>query len=81
MPGKGHNIIVVGTSAGGMEALDDLIGQLPTDLPASTFIVQHMAPESTGEALLHKLRNINPLAANWLKMDKLSSQDESTSPS
>lgn len=56
MPGKGHNIIVVGTSAGGMEALDDLIGQLPTDLPASTFIVQHMAPESTGDALLHRLR-------------------------
>ena len=56
MPGKGHNIIVVGTSAGGMEALDDLIGQLSTDLPASIFIVQHMAPESTGEALLHRLR-------------------------
>ena len=56
MPGKGRNIIVIGTSAGGMEALDDLIGQLPTDLPVSIFIVQHMAPESTGEALLHKLR-------------------------
>jgi two-component system chemotaxis response regulator CheB len=56
MPAKGHNIIVIGTSAGGMEALDDLIGQLPTDLPACIFIVQHMAPESTGEALLHRLR-------------------------
>jgi len=32
-----------------------VIGQLSTDLPASIFIVQHMAPENTGEALLHRL--------------------------
>jgi len=55
MPGKGHNIIVIGTSAGGLEVLDSLIGQLPTDLSASIFIVQHMAPENTGGALLHRL--------------------------
>src|SRR5438309_3437222 len=56
MSGKGRNIIVIGTSAGGLEALDTLIGQLPTDLPPSIFIVQHMAPQNTGEALLHRLR-------------------------
>ena len=56
MPGKGRNIIVIGTSAGGLEALDTLIGQLPTDLPAAIFIVQHMAPQNTAEALLHRLR-------------------------
>lgn len=56
MPSKGRDIIVIGTSAGGLEALDELIGQLPTDLPASIFIVQHMAPEGTGQALLHRLR-------------------------
>jgi two-component system chemotaxis response regulator CheB len=56
MANKGHDIVVIGTSAGGLEALDTLIGQLPTDLPASIFIVQHMAPENTGEALLHRLR-------------------------
>ena len=55
MASKGRNIIVIGTSAGGLEALDALIGQLPTDLPASIFIVQHMAPENTGGALLHRL--------------------------
>lgn len=55
MPRKGRNIVVVGTSAGGLEALDGLIGELPTDLPASIFIVQHMAPENTAEALLHRL--------------------------
>jgi hypothetical protein len=35
MPKKGRDVIVIGTSAGGLEALDQLIGQLPTDLPAS----------------------------------------------
>ena len=29
MASKGRNIIVIGTSAGGLEALDALIGQLP----------------------------------------------------
>ena len=51
----GHDIIVVGASAGGLEALDALIGQLPADLAASIFIVQHMAPENNGEALMRRL--------------------------
>ena len=55
MPTKGRNIIVIGTSAGGLQTLDTLIGQLPTDLPASLCIVQHMAPENNGEALLQRL--------------------------
>ena len=55
MQSKGRNIVVVGTSAGGLEALDQLIGQLPTDLPASIFIVQHMDPHNSGEPLLRRL--------------------------
>jgi two-component system, chemotaxis family, protein-glutamate methylesterase/glutaminase len=31
----GHDIIVVGTSAGGVEALQILVGGLPCDLPAA----------------------------------------------
>jgi two-component system chemotaxis response regulator CheB len=54
MPRKGRTIIVIGTSAGGLAALDKLIGGLP-HLPASIFIVQHMAPESSAEPLLHRL--------------------------
>jgi len=50
-----HNIVVIGTSAGGLEALDTLVSQLPTDLPTPIFIVQHMAPENTGIALIHRL--------------------------
>ena len=55
MPAKGRNIIVVGTADGGLEALDQLVGALPTDLPASIFIVQHMAPHNSGEPLLRRL--------------------------
>jgi two-component system chemotaxis response regulator CheB len=55
MRSKRRNIIVVGTSAGGLETLDELVGQLPTDLPASLFIVQHMAPGNSGEALTRRL--------------------------
>src|SRR5437763_8135292 len=55
MPEKGHNVIVIGTSAGGLEALDALVSQLPTELPATIFIVQHMAPQNTGIALLNRL--------------------------
>lgn len=52
---KKRDLVVIGTSAGGLEALDDLIGQLPTDLPASIVIVQHVAPESNGMALVRRL--------------------------
>lgn len=52
---EGRNIVVVGTSAGGLETLDQLVGQLPTDLRASIFIVQHLAPPNSGEPLLRRL--------------------------
>lgn len=55
MASRRRNIIVIGTSAGGLEALDNLVGQLPTNLPASIFIVQHLAPGLSGSALLHRL--------------------------
>jgi two-component system chemotaxis response regulator CheB len=55
MSSKGRSIVVIGTSAGGLEVLDQLIRQLPSELPAAIFIVQHMAPENSGGALLHGL--------------------------
>jgi two-component system, chemotaxis family, protein-glutamate methylesterase/glutaminase len=42
MPCK--DIVVVGASAGGMEALQKLVASLPAGLGASIFIVWHMAP-------------------------------------
>jgi two-component system, chemotaxis family, protein-glutamate methylesterase/glutaminase len=55
MQSKGRNIVAVGTSAGGLEALDEVVGQLPADIPASIFIVQHLAPEGSGGPLLERL--------------------------
>ena len=39
-----RDIIIIGASAGGIGALSQLIGSLPKTLPASIFIVQHLAP-------------------------------------
>jgi two-component system, chemotaxis family, protein-glutamate methylesterase/glutaminase len=43
--GFGRDIIVIGASAGGVEALSDLSENLPADLSASVFIVLHVPPE------------------------------------
>ncbi|MDR5798028.1 chemotaxis protein CheB [Caballeronia sp. LZ008] len=37
-----RDIIVVATSTGGLEALSQLLGALPSDLPASVFVVMHI---------------------------------------
>ena len=44
----GHDIIVVGASIGGLEALRSMVADLPRDLPAAVFVVWHMAAESPG---------------------------------
>lgn len=43
-----HDIIVIGASAGGVEALSHRVAQLPHDLPAAVFVVQHTAPDGPG---------------------------------
>lgn len=41
-----RDIIVIGSSAGGIEALQKLIAGLPADLPATILIAQHTSPTS-----------------------------------
>lgn len=41
-----HDIFVVGASAGGVEALQKLTGQLPADFPGSIFVVIHIPPRT-----------------------------------
>jgi two-component system chemotaxis response regulator CheB len=43
-----HDIIVIGASAGGMDAIAELLKPLPADLPASLFVVQHLSSLSPG---------------------------------
>jgi two-component system, chemotaxis family, protein-glutamate methylesterase/glutaminase len=42
------DIVVIGTSAGGIDALRALVGGLPADFPAAIFVVLHTSPDSPG---------------------------------
>lgn len=56
------DIIVVGASAGGVEALRRLCAALPADLPASVLVVQHLSP-SARSVLPQLLDKVGPLPA------------------
>ena len=58
----GHDVIVVGASSGGVEALSRLAAQLPADLPASVFVVLHLLPH-TPSVLAEILDRAGPLRA------------------
>jgi two-component system chemotaxis response regulator CheB len=42
----GNDIVLIGASAGGVQALAQVIGGLPRDLPAAVFVVLHTSPDS-----------------------------------
>lgn len=51
----GHDIIVVGASAGGVEVLSQLVRGLPANLPAAIFVVLHISPN--GPSVLPNILN------------------------
>ena len=56
-PAEGHDIIVIGASAGGVQALCEVMDGLPPNLPAAVFVVLHVAPHghSALPAILSRL--------------------------
>jgi two-component system chemotaxis response regulator CheB len=54
-------VIVIGASAGGMEALCTLVSQLSEDFPAPILIVQHISADATGDYLLNALQRATKL--------------------
>ncbi|WP_187264593.1 chemotaxis protein CheB [Pontibacter beigongshangensis] len=52
---ENKRIIVIGTSAGGMQALCQLVEKLPADFPASIFVVQHLSADSSTQFLVNRL--------------------------
>jgi len=68
-----RDIIVVGASTGGIEALKVLVADLPTDLDASVFVVLHTAAHAVG-VLPQILEKAGPLrasnATNWQPIER-----------
>lgn len=58
----GHDIIVMGGSAGGVETLTRMVRELPADLPAAGFVVIHFSAYATS-VLPKILKRAGPLPA------------------
>jgi two-component system chemotaxis response regulator CheB len=57
-----RDIVVIGSSAGGVKALIELVKGLPADFPGTIFVAQHIAPY-TESLLPHILSTTGPLPA------------------
>ncbi|HEY4639370.1 MAG TPA: chemotaxis protein CheB, partial [Candidatus Udaeobacter sp.] len=62
-----RNIVVVGTSAGGVQALCDLTKHLPEDLDASIFVVMHIGSETMLPEILSHCGNLPAVIAEQRK--------------
>jgi len=58
---KADQILVVGASAGGLQAITRLITQLPEDFPAPVLIVMHISADASGDVLLDALNQSGKL--------------------
>jgi two-component system chemotaxis response regulator CheB len=60
-------IVVIGTSAGGLKALTRLISQLQSNFPAPILVVQHISADATGNVLLDVLNRNGKLKCTHAK--------------
>ena len=57
-----RDIVVIGASSGGLEALLENVPSLPRDLPAAVFVVVHVSPQGRSQ-LPHILGRAGPIPA------------------
>ncbi|RZK78165.1 MAG: chemotaxis protein CheB [Pedobacter sp.] len=55
------HVVVIGASAGGLDALVQLASQFGPEFPAPVLIVQHISPDASGNVLLSELRKTSKL--------------------
>jgi two-component system chemotaxis response regulator CheB len=66
MPESSRDIVVIGTSLGGFDALRRLTAEIPKGFPGSLFVVQHVGPDAP--SLLDRLLERNSkLPVRWAK--------------
>lgn len=67
---SGHDIIVIGASAGGLDPLSSIIKRLPTDINASVFIVKHVSAEAPEDILVQCLLRITRLPVRIVRHEE-----------
>lgn len=68
-PERGYDLVVIGSSAGGIEALTTLVAGLPVDFAASLVIAQHLAPDQVSH-LGEILARHTPLPVVWVRQQE-----------
>lgn len=58
---KSFHIIAIGASAGGLNAMTELISQLPAGLNAAVFIVLHLSKAAIGDILVERIKRNSKL--------------------
>ncbi|MDZ7806246.1 MAG: chemotaxis protein CheB [Gracilimonas sp.] len=69
-PDTVSKVVVIGTSAGGLNALKELISQLPKDFPLPVLIVRHISPHAPGDVILYQLNKLNTLKCQHAESGK-----------
>ena len=63
-------IVVVGTSAGGIKALEELVIQLTPEMDAAFFIVLHLSRKGIGKYLFQRLQENTNLVCRMAQNDE-----------